>query len=72
MDNNNVVQCEGWRRRGGAFTMGGRPKWTQCKNDAIVMVEAVQDGKTEMMPACMTCWEESVERGIQINKVTPI
>lgn len=71
MDNNNVVQCEGWRRRGGMMTLGP-VKWSQCENDAIVIVEVVQDGKTTTTPACMICWQEGIERNVQINKVTPI
>lgn len=69
---NNTVRCEGWRRRGGAFTMGGLPKWTQCGNDAIVSIEATQDNKTKSWPACMICWKEAIEYGIKINEVIPI
>lgn len=68
---NDIVRCEGWRRYS-VFTLGGTTKWRQCENNAIVIVTAVQDDKTEDMPACMICWKEGVEKNIQINKVTPI
>lgn len=65
------MRCEGWRRNGGAFTLGPI-RWSQCKNEATVMIEVVQDGKTECQPGCNTCWQECIDRGIQINSVVPI
>jgi len=65
------MQCEGWRRTGGAFTLGP-VKWEQCTNDAIVTIEVTQDGKTEKMPACLKCWNEAIETGIKISEVLPV
>lgn len=64
------IQCEGWRRYGGAFTFG-TPVWKQCTNDAIVVLTSQQE-KTEYMPACLECWEEAKEKGMQILKTEPI
>lgn len=64
------TRCEGWRRYGGAFSLGP-VKWEQCKEDAIVMLTVVQDGKTEKLPACKTCWKECIEKNIRIEKVEP-
>ena len=64
------VRCEGWRRNGGAFTLGP-VTWEQCKNDAIVMLK-VKQGKIEELPACAECWEEGRENKIEILEVKPI
>jgi hypothetical protein len=64
------MRCEGWRRRGGAFTFGP-VKWEQCNNDAVVMLE-VEQGQVEKQPACLACWNEAVERRIKIISSVPI
>jgi hypothetical protein len=64
------MRCEGWRRYGGAFTLGP-VTWKQCKNEAIVILEVVQDGKIESLPGCATCWQEAIDNGIQINSSRP-
>lgn len=64
------IQCEGWRRHGGAFTLG-LPRWVQCENDACVILTVKQE-ETEDMPACMECWNEAKEAGIEIVKAEPI
>lgn len=66
-------QCEGHRRCGGAFSFGP-VVWTQCENDAIVMLTVEQNEKRpETMPACMVCWLEAVSTdGIKIVKVDPV
>lgn len=64
------MQCEGYRRYGGAFSMA-KPRWEQCKNDAAVTLTVTQEDTAEM-PACMECWEEAKQHGIQIDKAEPI
>ena len=65
------MRCEGWRRRGGAFTLGP-VTWKQCDNDAIVSIAARQDGKLTTQPSCLVCWNEALETGIEIASVTPL
>jgi len=64
------MRCEGYRRYGGAFTLGP-VKWEQCKNDAIAIIECSQDGETKEFPACTECWNEAIEKGIPITKSRP-
>lgn len=64
------TRCEGWRRYGGAFTLGP-VRWEQCKNDATVTLTVEQE-TTERMPACMECWREAQERGIKIHASEPL
>lgn len=64
------MQCEGWRRYGGAFSIGS-PVWKQCENDAVVTLTVVQEEKQEM-PACLKCWNEAKESGIVILNAEPI
>lgn len=64
-------RCEGWRRYGGVFTFGP-VKWVQCKERGIVSLTVKQDGKTQTLPSCKTCWNEAIEKGIKITKATPI
>lgn len=60
------MRCEGYRRYGGALTMG-KPVWEQCKNDAVVMLTIAQE---ESLPACLVCWEEAEKtESIQVTKV---
>ena len=66
-----AIQCEGWRRKGGAFTFGP-VNWSQCENDAIVNITVTQDGKTETMPGCKTCWNEAIDNKIEISEVVPM
>lgn len=65
------MRCEGWRRNGGAFTLGP-VKWEQCKNDAIAIIKVVQDGKAEDFPACSICWKECIDKGIEIKGAQPV
>ena len=53
-------QCDGWRRYGGAFSLGPII-WKQCPNEAIVELEIVQDNKKSKMAACNSCWEEALD-----------
>ena len=64
------VRCEGWRRYGGAFTLGP-VEWKQCENVAIVMLK-VNQGKIEELPACAECWAEVRENKIEVLEVKPI
>lgn len=64
------TRCEGWRRRGGVFTLGP-VTWEQCENDATVMLTVQQAKKVERMPACVVCWNEAMERCIKILAVEP-
>ena len=70
------MRCEGYRRTGGAFTLGP-VKWEQCKNDAVVMMEFKHDGEVQTLPACRECLGEahSAEESNQVECVfyaTPI
>jgi hypothetical protein len=65
------MQCEGWRRTGGAFTFGP-VKWEQCENSALVMLTVVQNAKKEELPACRKCWNEAIENKIEISAVVPL
>lgn len=65
------MRCEGYRRHGGVFTLGP-VTWEQCDNDATVTLTVVQDGEESTLPGCVTCWNECIERGIEIKSVAPI
>jgi hypothetical protein len=65
------MRCEGWRRNGGVFTFGP-VKWSQCKNDATVMIDLEQDGEQQTLPGCLECWQEAIDKGIKILSVRPI
>jgi len=65
------MRCEGYRRYGGAFTLGP-VQWEQCSYDATIILTVVQDGKTQTMPACGKCWKEAVENKIEIKSVGEI
>ena len=65
------TQCEGWKRRGGVFTFGP-VQWTQCPNDAIVRLTVKQKEGNSIQPACLDCWNEGKEFGIEILYAEPI
>ena len=65
------TRCEGWRRYGGAFTLGP-VYWVQCNEQGIVALTLRQDGKTKTLPACKTCWQECIDNKIEIVKVVPM
>ena len=69
--NDIKVRCEGWTRRGGAFTFGP-VEWKQCPNDAIVNLTVHQNKKNSIQPACMECWQEGIRNNISILHVEPI
>jgi hypothetical protein len=64
-------RCEGWRRYGGAFSLGPA-HWEQCELPAIVKLTVRQDGKTATMPACKKCWQECLDNKIKILKAEPL
>ena len=64
------MRCEGWTRHGGAFTFGP-VTWSQCENDAEVILE-VQQEEIEKQTACMDCWKKGIKEGIKIISVEPI
>lgn len=64
------TQCEGWRRKGGAFSFGP-VTWSQCENEATVTLEVVQDGKSIAFPACFTCWSEAIAKEFEIASAEP-
>lgn len=66
-----AIRCEGYRRRGGAFTLGP-VVWEQCENDALVELIITQDGKEVTGPSCITCWNEAMGNDkIQVKSVKP-
>lgn len=65
------IQCEGWTRKGGAFTLGP-VQWSQCENNAIVNLEVTQDGKTDTQPSCQECWNTAIEMQIPIASAIPL
>ena len=68
----NKFRCDGWIRTGGAFTLGGRPKWVHCEKDAEVMLTFIQEGKKQSMPACGECVERAREYGLTIIDSRPL
>lgn len=67
------MRCEGWRRKGGALSFGP-PTWTQCTEDATVMIQFKQ-GKEDVatLPGCPTCWQECIDsKDIEVLLVFPI
>ena len=65
------MRCEGYRRRGGAFTLGP-VKWEQCEEEAAVRLTVKQDNKVSQFPACMVCWNEAIATAIEIQAVVPL
>jgi len=66
------MDCEGYRRYGGAFSFGP-VKWVQCTNEAVVILKIEQDNKVSDFPACTTCWKEGIENTkISILNAKPI
>lgn len=63
------LQCQGWRRTGGAFSLGP-VTWNQCEEIPAVML--IVKGQTEPMAACGICWNECIETGVEILTATPI
>lgn len=67
----SAVRCEGWRRNGGAFTLGP-VTWKQCEENATVMLKFKRDGKVQTLPGCQTCLNECIETGLEIIEAKPI
>jgi len=67
-----MTACEGWRRYGGAFTLGP-VQWMQYQNEAVVIIKIKQQDRESSLPACMVCWQEGLDnKHIEIISVTPI
>ena len=66
-------QCEGWTRKGGVFTLGP-VTWSQCQNDATVMIEFEQEDEgIKTLPGCVECWQKCIDsEKIEIISVIPI
>lgn len=66
-------RCEGWRRDGGAFTLGP-VKWKQCEANGVVELrfEDQDTGKQKILPACKECWAECLATGVMIIEARPI
>lgn len=63
-------RCEGYRRNGGAFTLGP-VKWERCSNPAVVLLDVRNpDGSVvTASPACQVCWDEAKSyKGMEIIK----
>ena len=63
------MRCEGWRRYGGAFSIG-LPEWRQCDNDGIALIKTTNNDKP--LPCCNICWNEIKKNEIIIESVEPI
>jgi hypothetical protein len=70
--NELLKQCQGFRRYGGAFTLGP-VRWEQCKEAPIVLITLISGttGKPTTMPACNTCWLECINQKVELIKVEP-
>uniref|UniRef100_A0A6M3LPH5 Uncharacterized protein n=1 Tax=viral metagenome TaxID=1070528 RepID=A0A6M3LPH5_9ZZZZ len=68
-----ITRCEGWTRRGGAFTFGP-VTWHQCKNDATVIIKFKQKKEdVTTLPSCLVCWQKCMDaEHIKILSVEPI
>ena len=66
------VRCEGWRRNGGAFSLGP-VEWVQCEDRGDVMLKLNQGGEISELPACQHCWNECIQTtGIEVLSAKPI
>ena len=67
------MQCEGWRRTGGALSFGP-VKWIQCENKATIMLQFKQgDEDITALGACPVYWKECIEHDdITIINASPI
>jgi hypothetical protein len=65
------MRCEGYRRYGGAFTLGP-VKWEQCKEEATVLITFSNNAGTHVLPGCAKCWAECIENKLNIVSVIPI
>ena len=62
------IRCEGWRRYGGAFSLGPM-QWEQCPGAAVVMLTVKQEGYIKAWPACLECWAEAIDSGLKVRDV---
>lgn len=68
-----MARCEGWTRKGGIFSLGP-VTWSQCENEATVMIEFKQgDEGVKTLPGCSECWQKCIDSDkIEILSVVPI
>ncbi len=66
-----ATRCEGFRRYGGAFTLGP-VHWEQCKANGIVTLKFKDGSKVKTLPACQECWNDCLENEIEIIEARPI
>ena len=66
------MRCEGMTHPG-AF-MFAPQVWTQCNNEATVMIKFKQDDEEiKILPGCPKCWQECIDaKKIKILSVKPI
>ncbi len=56
-----MKQCEGFERRGGAFSFGP-PQWIQCKNEAKFIATKKKNEKVPLCPECVQKAKEFIPR----------
>lgn len=66
-----ATKCEGYHRRGGAFTLGP-VVWEQCENAATVNLTIRDKRETKTLPACDQCWQKVIDSGLEIIEAKPI
>ena len=66
-----MKQCEGYRRYGGAFSLGP-VTWEQCKKVATVLLTISEGSKEQTLPSCQVCWDECLQNNIKVIRVKPI
>lgn len=67
-----LPRCEGYRRHGGAFTLGP-VRWAQCINSATMRLRIQQpSGSTVELPACPVCLQECRENKLTILDILPV
>jgi hypothetical protein len=66
-----VIACEGYRRYGGAFTLGP-VRWEQCDSPAEVSITVQQGSVTKTFPCCTVCWQEAINNTMTILNCVPL
>jgi len=69
----DVSKCQGWRREGGAFTLGP-VVWRQCDGKPVVRMNVRQEGEeTGDLPSCERCWRGAdANPEVEIVSVKPL
>lgn len=66
-----VSRCDGWHRRGGAFTMGP-VTWSQCSKVPDFHLRIDQGDGVEHFYCCVECFETSVDGKITVIEKVPM